>query len=1024
MKNVRTIRAAIGIDAPYIPSNVDKKHVGTQVQISRSTDFDNPSYMVVDKKIYLPDNILNLTVEFQGSLDEVLYTRYRCLFDSKSQPTANPDFYTEEQWSRISSVRGDQEGVRLDNVIITTPRVTVTKDSSSILDRKIKISVDGFKVLMGSGNHKYTTWEVVDTDGEVVFQRIKDEDNVNSIRIPEEIFKQGNLYMVKAKFVTDTNAESNYGVKPYVSNLVENGKFDLEPVLPFTQGQSLYFKLKLYTPNVTKLEVIIKEDRNDAEIEIYRKSDFQPTYSICIDKNDIESKTAPGVSYKVYANITATISGRLYQSSTKYITRFTMGKTEIYPINTYSAYPGRYSLLNDVLSSASVVKTMEFKNGTFLLADNSQTGFSLYGKYGDTLRESNVKIELPTGKLVNSTEFPYINILPLYDDNVLINYTIFNTMSYKSSVWAIYRPDLANYTFKLLDYKIFDDEKYSTSINSSAVVAKDGWVYYIPANYTLTVPNNSIPNMQAKFLARNINTTDRTFSPFIKGDHFTSSPSTWNSSTKTHYEFDGELINYRTTATDFSNNECLSIDVTDFTANVSNGFTIQIDIKMPLNNSTDYRSNGNWPGMFSLTDASSNNIVFSFGSDVSSPEAGKTAFNCQCSGQDGTNGIDTKITNGELVRISFVVTSDRFKVFFNNLEVKSRTCNRALDYGKKFWVGWAKNYSMGSEFSIKSISFYDEPFTVDRLNQPDQPDEALEDIDLPMFRIKYDGSRLVREQVLSNIIPGVKRNVSMCPLGDFRAGQEEFLIVGGTDSTKIHVQDQTGADIPNVYYYHLSNRQMYRFSTSTQSIAEINGAVIPPSIPREYYSPEVQLRADGKIAMFNNAIHGPESTNSVSYLLDFSEVLDPVKFFVKENNESTVDLPFRSTVRMRNGDFIRISHYDLSVSKGLIYPHDSLPTYNDAEITINKNLVVPIGTVITVPNLYVYDSVTIEGNYDPVTQEHNTGILRWIDINKVRTFDYRDRIVTRDTTVTSAEDRATPKERLFVLEGVNYTVRD
>lgn len=1019
MTNVRTLRASVRVDAPYIPINVDRKHVGTQVQISRSTDFDNPTYMVIDKRIYLPDDILTLNLEFQGSLDEVVYCRYRYLFDSKTQPTGNPDFYIEEQWSRISSIRGDQSGVKIDNIVIATPRLTITDTTESILDRKITVKVDGFKVLMGSGEHKYTTWEIVDSNGNKVFSREKDVDNVKSIDIPMSIFQQGKLYSVKAKFVTDTNGESNYGMQPYLTNVVESEKFDLVPVLPFTQGQSLYFKLKLYTPNVTKVEVIVKEDRNDSEIEIFRKSDYTPSYSIVVPRETIESLTASGVSYKVYANITYTIAGKIYQSSTKFITRFTMEKTMVYPVNTYSKYPGRYALLNDIVSSASVVNTAELKNGTFLLADNSQTGFSLYGKYGDTIRQSNVSIVLPTDDMQRGTEFPYVNILPLYDDNILVNYAIFNSSNYKSSVWALYKADLANYTFDLITYKIFNDERYSTSLNSSAVVGKDGYVYYIPANYISTVPNTAIADISARFLLRDLNNTDGTFSAFIKNSSFGSGSGSWSVSDKTHYSVPGDMGYFKSTANNFTSSEVLSIDISSFTNSSPNGYSIQFDLKIPSTSS--YVTDGSYPGIFTIADNTGNNALMSFGLDKNASSGSTATFVARVGTSDTV--ISTTVKKDETVRVTVIVEATTVKIYFGVALVETLTVSKGINYGKKFYLGRGVGLSNGSEFYFGKISFFSTALSEERLKQPEDPDETVNDVDLPLFRIKYDGSNLVREKLINAVKPGITRNLTMCPLADGVAGQEDFLILGGTDSTKVPVQDKTGANIPNVYYYHLSNREMMRFSTMTRTLSSIPNATIPASVPREWYSPEAHLRADSKIVLFNNAIEGSEAVNSCSYLLDFTK-LGETDFFVKENDESTVNLPFRSTVRMRNGDFIRISHYDLSISKGLLYPHDTLTSYTDAEVTINKNLVVPVGSVITVPNLYIYDSVTIEGNYDPVTQTHNTGTLRWIDENKVRVFDYRDRIITRDTTVTSAEDRAMDKEHLLVLDGVNYTVRD
>lgn len=789
----RTRRPRILVNSPYIALASDKKHVGTRVQFSKSTDFNDTSMMVVDMTVYSPDDILNIKLKdpsggyLEVDLDDVYYYRYCYIFDVASAPTNNPDLYTQEPWSVIASVYGDQDGFRFDHIVVSTPVLSVNDNVGNVSSRYITVNAEGFNVIIGSGEHKYTSWYVLDTDGNTIFSREKDEDNLTSITLPYTLFKQGKVFTIKARFITNTNGESNLGTYVYNSNVIENEKFTLTPVLPFQKGRSLFYRLKLMAPYVTHLTVKIFEDKGDSEVLKTTKVFNNLTSSITLPSDDL----TVGLPYKTYAYLTFNHNGKTYNSSTIFINSFTLKAVDMAPIIQDAKYPGRYSLLNDLVIGAGVFTSRELKNGTILLSDNSGQKFRLYGRYGNTIRGTGIEIDLPLPAAIDIA-MPYINVLPMYDDKILLNYTAYETSSFKASVWALYSVDLVNNTWKLLTTAQYRDEIFSTSMCSSACVSAEGCVYYIPA----------------------------------------------------------------------------------------------------VKNTTGY-------------------------------------------------------------------------------------------------------------------------------------DDHQADSDLPMYKLSITESAgrysLVRDEVVTSVIPGVTRHLTMCPLNVGIAGNEEFLILGGTDSNRTSANatgNQTG-----LFYYSLTNLKVYKFSTNNQQVTEIINGSLPPSFPVNKYALSVFKRGDGKFVIFNNSLYGPNSNDSSSYVLDLSKATPTTQepgYCLQDNNDSRVDLPFRSTIIMQSGDFLRLSHSDLAYTKVLIYPHNNLTDYVDTDVTINinKNLVIPIGTTLTIENPYLYDSIIIEGD-----APDNTGIMRWTDVTTPRVADYRDKFITRDTIVSQAEDAATPKEHLWVLDGVSYKVK-
>lgn len=758
------------------PSLSNMAHVGTRVVLATDPTFKEDT-IIHKSDVYLPDNIVTIKGKVQVGKDEEVFAYYQLYLDSKRNPTNDPELYTLSEPSTVVSIFGDQDGFKLDNVVVTTPYVkedlTITS-GVNVLYNTAKFTISGFNVILGAGKHGYTTWTIRDTNNNVIFNRKNDKDNLTDIEFPLRWFDRNKLYIVEAKFITDTNGHSRYGKILFNREILENLYFKLSPILPFSSGQSMYYKIQYNSANINKVGVTIKEVIGDHEVIIYTRDDLDPVGFVEIPSKDFKV----GATYKTYAYSKVNVNGELHKTPNTLQHTFIFEETILNNGSLSDEYPGRYTKLPDIVLGGSVTVSRELKNGIFVLGKNSRTGFALYAKYGNTIRDTGIEIPVPEDTVSSSYQLPYVNVLPMYNDLVAINYTIFlEGELYRASVWCFYKANLATHNFTLIDHKIFTDEYYSTAMSSSAVVLKNNSIYYIPARYR--------------------------------------DPET----------------------------------------------------KAPL--------------------------------------------------------------------------------------------------------------------------------------------------ELPMFRIRLVDNKVVRTKVVDRVIHNVYRNVTMCATGNKDKGQEELLILGGTSNDGTNNVTEGGVQI-GVKQYTLLNYNIYKYNVGLSTL-EVIGQ-LPTTFPATKYCLSVFYRGDGRYVIFNNSDTGPEAFNSRSYRIDFT-ALGTDNFFTEENNESGIDIPFRSTIVLRNGDYYRIAYREEEITNMLLYPRIRLAQYVDGSETMVKHLIVPVGKTITIENPYIYESITIEGD-----SEENTGVLVWNDVGHQRYFDYRYKIITRNTKVTQQEDQLTPKEYLVILDGVTYMV--
>ena len=252
-------RIRISVTAPLLlPSNLT--HFATNYKLSKSIVFTGSDVIAdVTSDINLYDN--NFTVDIQEDDNIYIVTQYiykeidgsgNLLKDSNGN-----DIIKLGTPSRISSIKGNQEGVKISDTIVNTPTIVLGTSYNYNIDGNIMLKTSDFKMFSSSGIHKATSWVIKDLAGKVLFKREYDLDNLTTILLPDE-FKLEDNFIVYVAHHSDTNADSNYGFKEnIISN--EKPKFKIKPVNQFIVGKYLYFNVEMLNKRFKNIDVKITD---------------------------------------------------------------------------------------------------------------------------------------------------------------------------------------------------------------------------------------------------------------------------------------------------------------------------------------------------------------------------------------------------------------------------------------------------------------------------------------------------------------------------------------------------------------------------------------------------------------------------------------------------------------------------------------------------------------------------------------------------------------------------------------------
>lgn len=466
MSNSQIKHFRVSIDKPFIAENSGFTHIATSYQISKLPDFTKTEYIVSES---LEDrlNLLSLRIAVDITNEQNLYVRTKYHYSNGSV----------SKWSRTIPVKGDQIGIKLSNTVVCTPTLNY---ELNYLDKDIGdlvINTNSMRLFAGSGNHYATSYEVSTIDGEVIYSRQMDTDNLTSINLDIKTLEVNKAYLLKAKHHTDTNQSSNYGKALLNIKTDESSLFDVFMYHDLVPERWLYLELQLFTNKFSTVDVIISDEYGN----IVARNELQTTKTPRIYTGALK----PFYTYSVKVRIKL-LNGEY--TSYKTVRKGLIRENTLIDFDYNLKYLDKFNFSQELLlGGLNIQSSHEVYTGTVLLAKNYDTGVYRYIMNDSRLNEVDKVIDLVDFE--DPYNIAHINIVPLYSGRILINYAADNLDGkFRKSYFKLFEYNTITHKFWEINSIINETERYSTGVSGSVAVANKDFVYYIPH---MEVDNNN-----------------------------------------------------------------------------------------------------------------------------------------------------------------------------------------------------------------------------------------------------------------------------------------------------------------------------------------------------------------------------------------------------------------------------------------------------------------------------------------------------------------------------------------------------
>lgn len=1036
-KQVRKMKLSI---PKYVPdATLDLQVVGINVVIEDNYNVSSP-ITIIDKTFTLQSLTYNQNtdkyetiLETEIDVESGMLLKYRYCMDKISAPTNNPDLYTYTSFSVPTSFYGNQNGLKVEGLLVLTPRLTVEEKIGTLSGDLLVVNGSDFSMPLGTSKHRSTSWKVyeVNDTNNIIYSRKDDNNNLTSLKLPLSKFDNTKLYVIECSYLSEDNVESLTARYYYNRTRRVKDNIKIEPILPFSEDNDMYYNVSCNVLNAKYINIVIKEKTGNNEIVVasYRNNPIDVYLKL------VPNNLKPGLVYNVYYTLTISEGGVESTTSEEFIHSFTYVDNNFYN-DAKVNYPEKYDAMYPLQTGNFRCVSYQLKNGTFLLGKNLDNTLTLFIKDGDALRDTGVNIELP---YYNEKGFPDFMALQLSNGRVMINYAIYNG-SFRRSCWALYDVNLSTNEFNLVDSIVYSDEYLSCGHNGSAVVVGDD-IYYIPHRmvisgaYTDYLKDDVCINLTSNGLQTN-------------GD--------WKSEDSTitfTKEGNGSVI------VDTDDSRLIKIssktDKVILKAPVSNLFENVSVLSVQFILKIESALNTLYPYISGIVGDHSDVGNYRFGFNLKS-DLTKILKVGNIDGAGSEEVLSTPLSKNTTYLVNLVYGQNDLKIYVDGEVVC--TVNKSSDYdfnsidmltlGNKIGNLGTGTYSIGEilvykrelsteevkrNYNVYKYGYYvpdsetgmdsklelsidDKTVTMKTVDVPEDKDVIVPmeiqtdgydktlakitipklwtkglDVPLKLYKLSYNGG-FNREVLIERINEKVQEGYSMT----YKNGN--LYIFGGYDSERSYI-------FPDVLKYDIENRSLSTLCllNNTSNYSRKN-------------SVSVFTRPDGKLIMFNNSLDGGDVNDCSTVLFDLSKA-GQNGFATIENNDMRVNVPFLSTVVLRDGGYIRLSYNDQTMKHVLYYPPTPLLGYDDYDATVSSTLIVRKYETIKVMDLSRYSKIVIEGD-----SLDNTGKLIYEDEFCTREFDFRTKFVTRNEAQSQVDERNEDKEHIFILQGVNYEV--
>lgn len=272
------------VEKPRILDSSEFKHTATSWEI-RSTPSADSTTNIIHHSYVNATNLYQYRITLDVDNSDVVYVRTKFHFGNG----------TESKWSNLMSIKCEQKGYKISNVVIGTPAVYYKCILESNNVNKLKLSTSKMALFSGFGKHISTSWMITDPDGKVIWQRLNDTDNLTEIILDLDMFELDRSYVFMAKHHTDTNGESRFGkcIAWTADDAHGNGiqsLFDIILLTPPIINRTMYAEVILKTTEFKTADLKLCNKNGNIIIEAYDQPTIRPTMFITASEDGVVSR--------------------------------------------------------------------------------------------------------------------------------------------------------------------------------------------------------------------------------------------------------------------------------------------------------------------------------------------------------------------------------------------------------------------------------------------------------------------------------------------------------------------------------------------------------------------------------------------------------------------------------------------------------------------------------------------------------------------------------------------------------------
>lgn len=445
------------------PANSGLTHTATSWQISKGLDFDVRDNILAES-LNDTTNLFEFKVNVDIEDNIPLYGRHKMHISKNGVPL-------EAYWSRICPFNSNMKGMKVNNFMVRTPKLSATT-----VEGALDATGGNFSMFSGTGEHYSTHWALRSSYGEDVFVRNNDRTNLTSIHL-DNVIEPNLAYVVEAKYVNEFNNESFRGKDLILNFSSDLNLFEVDYPENFIADREFWYRIKLYTSQHIKHDIEIRDSSGNVIKSKYNVNGLVDCFML--DNMNVYEQ------YYVYGRITFE-DGKV--TPYKLVYSNLLLPNVLTPYNPFVEYLGMLDKGSLYPTDGMVCFTSrETFDGKILIPSFDGDKLEVYQAFTNKLQKVSMVILKDVYNFYYQAHMDHINILQLPNHDILIDLVSYDSVGHKWSKFYKYTWNPIKLELTLKAELVREKEKLCTSVSNSIGILNDNTIVYIPAFYTETM---------------------------------------------------------------------------------------------------------------------------------------------------------------------------------------------------------------------------------------------------------------------------------------------------------------------------------------------------------------------------------------------------------------------------------------------------------------------------------------------------------------------------------------------------------